>query len=278
MSDTGKTEFLRAFSDISRAIREAGLNGGIVCLHSSLKSFGALEQGPDSVIQPFVRAGCTLIVPAFTYECEITTPMGERIPQNGYRSSFPCPYETALPFNRSSAMISKEMGTIPARILTHRDRFRGDHPLNSIAGLGPLAGEIVAYQTSLDVYGPYKRAYRCERAFLVLAGVDLTKATPIHYAEEHAGRRLFRRWAKYADGSIWQVATGSCSEGFEKVAPKVRPLEQVIRVLESRWRIYPFRAFVDTVSAAIREDPAVTKCDDPECTRCADAIRGGPVI
>jgi aminoglycoside 3-N-acetyltransferase len=278
MADEGRETHLRTFAEISEAVHASGLDRGIVCLHSSLKSFGRLKEGPDSVIQPFVQAGCTLVVPAFTYECEVITPLGDRIPQNGYCSTLPFRYETAEPFSRSSTFISKEMGAVPARTLAYRERVRGNHPLNSLVALGPFAAEIMASQTTLDVYGPYKRAYRHERAFLVLAGVGLTKATPIHYAEEHAGRRLFRRWARYADGSIWQVAVGSCSKGFENFAPKVRSIEQRIQVLESQWRIYPFRAFVDAVSAAIVENPVISHCGESECTRCGDAVRGGPIL
>jgi aminoglycoside 3-N-acetyltransferase len=265
-------------NELDYAIRWNGLSGAVICLHSSLKSFGRVEGGAETVLQAFLQNGCTLLVPAFTYDCEVPIPEGHHLARNAYNPHDVSSYEDALGYDPSSDLISPEMGQIPARLLALPGHLRGAHPLNSFAALGPRAEALIRAQAALNVYGPYKVAFERENAFLVLAGVDLTSATPLHYAEERAGRRLFRRWAKLADGSIIETEVGSCSDGFNRLLAPLHPLETQARVGQSLWRIYPLRPFIETASAVIRRDPEITRCIDPFCQRCADAIAGGPLL
>ncbi len=262
-------------SDLARAIRSSGLSKSVVALHSSLKSFGRLEGGPESLLQAFVRAGCTLLAPTFTYACEVSPQRDIR--QNGLEPGFIVDVRHSIDFDQNASFLSPDMGSIPACLLQTAGRMRGHHALNSLTGLGPLAAAVIAEQSALNVYGPYKWLYDYPRAYLLLAGVNLTKATPIHFAEERAGRRLFRRWAREA-GAIIESETGGCSEGFENLEPGLRAIERRLYVGPSLWRIYPFREFVDRVSHAILANPAITHCDNPHCARCNDALRGGPLL
>jgi hypothetical protein len=123
-----------------------------------------------------------------------------------------------------------------------------------------------------------KQSYDDPAAYIVLAGVGLTKATPIHLAEERSGRRLFRRWAKMADGTELEVEEGGCSEGFENLAPYVKAVEKQTRVGESLWRIFPLRGFIDAIVPVLRENPSITHCENENCARCNDAVRGGPLL
>lgn len=252
--------------------------GSVICLHSSLKSFGHLEGGADTLIRAFIDQGCTLLVPTFTYGCAAPPPLGRRILQNAWDDSAALQEEDTVAYDKNSTLVERDMGAIPARLLQMQGRVRGDHPFNSFSALGPLAGELIGAQTPLDVYGPFKAALSRPSARLTLVGVDLTKATPIHLAEELAGRRLFRRWARNADGAVQEVAVGSCSEGFNNLADAVREIETSVTVGQSRWRVYPFGAFIDAVTAAIVQNPQITHCADPNCTRCNDAVRGGPLL
>jgi hypothetical protein len=45
----------------------------------------------------------------------------------------------------------------------------------------------------------------------------------------------------------------------------------------SRWRLFDAGTLVRTAADAIREHPEITRCDEPECIECDDAIAGGPV-
>jgi aminoglycoside 3-N-acetyltransferase len=241
-----------------------------------MRSFGPLEGGADAVIQAFLDLENTLIVPTFTYMCEIPIPEDRRIPQNGYPP--PYPYDPAVPYRAADRTVSEEMGILPARVLARDDHIRGDHPLNSITGIGPASGRIIQGQTPLDVYAPYRSACEEQGALLILAGVDLTRATAVHYAEACAGRRLFRRWALLENGQKMETAVGSCSEGFRQLEETVRPIERRIHVAASVWRIYPLKDFIDRLAAAIREQPSLTACGSPQCGRCRDAVLGGPLI
>ena len=264
--------------ELFQTIQASPLKDNIVCLHSSLKSFGFLEGGPDTLIQAFLQNGCTLVMPTFTYDCEIPMPPDRLILQNSYAPEDISDFKSAAGYDKTSTMISSEMGAIPAWLLKMPARIRGEHPLNSFTAIGPLASEIISAQSPLNVYGPLKVIYSRPNAYLVLAGVDLTSATPIHFAEERAGRRLFRRWAKNSDGSAQEVEVGSCSDGFNNLDSFLKNIEENMQFGQSCWKIYPFCTFIDTVTDAILQNPPITHCANPDCERCNDAIKGGPLL
>lgn len=267
-----------SYAQLVEVIQAIGLAGSVVELHSSLKSFGHLDGGADTLIQAFLDQGCTLLVPTFTYAGSVPPPSDRQIRQNGWGDIELFELENVEAYDKKSKLASREMGAIPARLLEWEARVRGDHPLNSFAALGPLADELIASQSPLDVYGPLKSICDQPSAWLALIGVDLTKATPIHLAEEMSGRRLFRRWTRNAEGALQESAVGSCSDGFNNFAPALRQIETSLTVGQSKWRLYPFKAFIETVTETIAQDPQITHCADPYCARCNDAVRGGPLL
>ncbi|MBI5958688.1 MAG: AAC(3) family N-acetyltransferase [Chloroflexi bacterium] len=266
------------YADVVRAIESAGLVDRVIALHSSLKSFGHLEGGAETVVRAFLDTGCTLVVPTFTYGCQVSPPPGWTLAQNGDEGRHPFDMEHVTGFDSASPMIERSMGAVPAYILSLRARVRGDHPLNSFAAIGPQAAEIIAAQGMLNVYGPYKKMITRSDAYVLLIGVGLTRTTPIHFGEEQSGRRLFRRWAKQADGKVMEVEVGSCSDGFNHFDPVVNGIEKTIQVGDSQWRIFPFKPFIDTIAAVINQTPTITHCDDPDCIRCRDMVLGGPLL
>ncbi len=109
-------------------------------------------------------------------------------------------------------------------------------------------------------------------------GVGLTTLTLLHLAEVIAGRRPFIRWSRAPDGRPARVRAGECSKGFERLAPALAPIERVVEVGQSRWRVYDdAREVVARAADAIRDDPSITRCANPSCLECADAIAGGPI-
>jgi aminoglycoside N3'-acetyltransferase len=264
--------------DISNAADLLELSGGIVCLHSSLRSFGRVEGGADTVVAGLLNKGITIIVPTFYYGAIVCPPPEKRIIQNGTDySSLPAPGEV-VSYRPLPQMIDKSMGAVPACVLKMKECERGDHPINSLSAVGPKAKEIIECQKPLDVYAPFRKLYGREDAFIVLAGVDLRRATAIHFAEQLAGRRLFRAWAEITGGLILETEVGSCSEGFNKLKAFTDPIERSIHVGESLWRVFPFRKFIDAVTEAIKSNQSITHCEDDNCLRCNDAVSGGPVV
>jgi aminoglycoside N3'-acetyltransferase len=263
------------FSSLKSIIEKAELHNSALAIHSSLNSFGYLEGGAQTLIAAFLDAGCTLFAPAFTYGNQ--APVQREIPQNGSTPLLFLSREPEWGFDPQNNEISKSMGAIPASILATPGRARGAHPLNSFTAVGPLSEELISKQAPLDVYGPYKRLYRLPRSYVLLIGVDLRTATPIHYAEERAGRRLFRRWGKYMGRTV-ECQVGSCSAGFNHLLPFVQPVERVHKVGKSLWRLYPFLEFIDLIASAIQSKPMITRCQEPGCKNCVDAARGGPLL
>jgi len=262
--------------DARRGIRDLGLADATVIAHSSLRSFGRVEGGADTIVDAFIDEGSTLVVPAFAAPIfAVEPPEGMRPERNGY--DYDDAHDAAgrsRIFTTDDNAISASMGAIPAAVLARPERIRGNNPLCSFAAVGPRA-DLIREQRPLDVYAPL-RILAARNGFALLIGVGLERMTLIHLAEERAGRTLFRRWANAADGKPMEVEVGSCSDGFGRLEPVLGPLARETIVGRSRWRAFPARAVVDVAADAIRADPGITDCGSPDCRRCGDAIAGGP--
>jgi len=70
--------------DIRNAVRQLGLSGLPVCLHTSLSSFGHLEGGAEAVVGGFLIEGCTVLVPTFSDGFAIPPPPHIRPERNGW--------------------------------------------------------------------------------------------------------------------------------------------------------------------------------------------------
>ena len=264
--------------DITRAVRTLELQNRPVCLHSSLRSFGFVEGGAETVIQSFLDEGCTVLVPTFT-DKEVASPADQSPPQNGYDYTRSTTHHThsKTPYSPDSNDVAGDMGAVPKALVRLPGRVRGDHPLDSLSAVGPLAHKLVGGQTSLDPYAPFRRLAELG-GYVVLLGVGLTRMTLLHGAEQRAGRNLFRRWVSDKNGETVSVLVGGCSEGFEALAPVLAGLEHTHTVGASRWRVFPARETSEYAAAAIRAQPELTACGDATCERCADAVRGGPEV
>src|SRR5260370_39300659 len=64
--------------DIAAGLRRLDLAGKPVCLHSSLRSFGTVAGGADSVVDAFVAERCTLMMPSYSWE-QFAVPPTERL-------------------------------------------------------------------------------------------------------------------------------------------------------------------------------------------------------
>jgi aminoglycoside 3-N-acetyltransferase len=72
------------------------------------------------------------------------------------------------------------------------------------------------------------------------------------------------------------VETGSCSEGFPRLAPYLDHLSRATAVGTSRWSAYPLAETLRTAVEQMRIDPGITRCANDGCRRCSDSIAGGP--
>jgi aminoglycoside 3-N-acetyltransferase len=268
-------------SDLDRGIERLGLSGQVACLHSSLKSFGYVDGGADAIVDAFLDAGCTLLVPTFTgTRFEVRPPADQVIERNGWSSTevSALPERTDVVFTPDLDLIdTREMGQIATSVLRRPGRVRGNHPHNSFTALGPRASMLVRDQAWDDVYAPLREITK-QRGSIVMAGVGLNRMTLLHFSETLSGRRLFRRWATGADGTAIPVPIGSCSEGFPNLESAIGTLSTQAMVGHSAWRVFPATETVTTSAAIIRNEPGITHCGSEECLRCPDAIAGGPII
>jgi aminoglycoside N3'-acetyltransferase len=264
--------------DIRAAARKLGVGSLPVCVHASLRSFGIVEAGADTVIDALLAEGCTVMAPTFTEAFAVAPPSHRLLPRNGWTGGESLGVEPRREiYAPDTTAIDRDMGAIPAALVRREGRVRGNHPLDSFTALGPLATELISPQTSDDVYAPF-RVLAEHGGFVLLMGVGLTRMTLLHEAERVAGRTLFRRWAPGPDGEPTMATTGGCSEGFDAFEPYLRVLARETRVGASRWRAFPAEATIAAAAAAIRGRPDITHCRNPSCTRCDDAIAGGPIL
>lgn len=245
----------------------------------SLRSFGGIEGGADTLLDGLLDVGCTVMVVTGSHAAfGQRPPKGMRPARNGtnYSDTSWWPETHDRIFTPHSADIDESLGVFPRLVVERNDRHRGDHPLSSLSAIGPLAAQLVGSQDPLNVGAPLEELVAHE-GNVVLMGVGLTRMTLIHLAEERAGRTRFRRWARLRDGTVQMVESGSCSEGFEKLAPSLAPVRREVTVGGSQWSAYPAAEVLELATRAIEADPSITHCGQ-RCDRCDDAVVGGPLI
>src|SRR6187402_3149305 len=69
--------------DIRNAARSAGLSGHPVCIHASLRSFGWVKGGAQTVIDGLLAEGCTVLVFTLTFAFSSPPPSDRRPARNG---------------------------------------------------------------------------------------------------------------------------------------------------------------------------------------------------
>jgi adenylate kinase family enzyme/aminoglycoside N3'-acetyltransferase len=269
--------------EIAQVAKHLGIGGQALCLHASLRSFPKLERGPKTLIDGLLSTGATVMVATMSGEWfGVPPPRHDRpacnamdyVATDDQAASAPWRGFTEI-YDPSRVEVDAWLGTTSAYVASRPDRVRA--PLSgTFSAVGRLASQLVSAETEADVFGPL-RALRDADGWVVLAGVGLTTMTMLHLAEVEAGRRPFVRWMRASDGNPMRIRVGECSGGFERLAPVLASQERRALVGASRWRAYPARAVLALAVDAIRSDPSITRCGDPDCRECPDAIAGGPI-
>ncbi len=262
--------------EIRRAVDALGLSGLPVCLHASLRSFGWVSGGADGIVDGFLAAGVTLLVPTFSASVfAAPAPAGHRpLPFNCEGDgSIPARVDRSagVPFQVSCTDIDPEMGAIPVAVLARDGARRGNHPLSSFTAIGPEAAELVAAQSPEEVFAPLWRLARYGGG-VVLAGTDLSSATILHLAEQRAGLRLLVRWAYGPDGRTIEVRHGGCSRGFVRLAGALAEIQRDTLVGPSRWRVFKAAEMLSLATAAFGQDAGAGICSNTDCCRCRDQV------
>jgi hypothetical protein len=155
-------------NDIMNFIQRNNLEDSIICLHSSLKSFGFVEGGANAVLDAFMECGCTLVCPAFYWKGFL--PPQKNYTQNGmdYESTQKASYGLmidSISYEENPEQIDVSMGIIPKTLLTYPQAIRTKNPMNSFCVAGQLADKLVNGHTANIVDSVYT-AYTVTKIFI----------------------------------------------------------------------------------------------------------------
>ncbi len=262
--------------EIRSVLQSNNLNGKSISIHSSYKSLGKVNGGPQAIIDTFLEEDCTLLAPTFSYSY-MRGPIKELSPKNNawdYNVVDEYGANTDDIYNTDSKILDSNMGIISKLILEMQNSYRGNNPLDSFSAVGHKSEELTKYQTAIDIYSSFKNLIE-DDGFVVLIGVSYDRMTLIHHCEKEIGRNMFIRWALDKKSRTIPVETGGCSAGFINMSKELDKLAIEVKVGLSIWKIYRAKDVYKSVKSILEADPEITRCSDKSCIYCRDAILGG---
>lgn len=259
-----------SYRDLHSGLRALDVpQGKPVIVHASLRAFGEVRGGADTLLGALLQLHPRLMAPAHTYLTMI-------IPEDGPDRNGML-YGSGADLNRMAEAFHADMpcdrlmGALPERLRRHTAARRSSHPILSFTGIGVEAA--LERQTLADPLAPVGALVE-EDGWVMLLGVDHTVNTSIHWAEKQAGRRQFLRWALMDRTVVECPGFPGCSLGFEQAAPHLEEFTRRAVVGAAVVRALPLRPMVERIIDLIQEDELALLCDDPPCERCA-AVRDG---
>ena len=251
------------YDELKSAFLELGLSKKPVIAHASLKPFGYIHHGADTVLQALSECVQSLIMPTFTYKTMITPEVGP--PNNGITygvdgdlNKMAQPYTISMPTDPM-------MGILPETLRNHPLAKRTSHPILSFAGLN--ADLALGAQTLYEPFAPIG-ALADQDGWVVLINVDHSVNTSIHYAEKLAGRKRFIRWALLGNRVVECPNFPGDSSGFNTIESYVRPETRRVDMGEASIQAVPLRRLFEAVQEVIKLDPLALLCQRTDCERC----------
>ena len=244
-------------------LRDLRLKDAPVIVHSSLKSFGPVDGGAETVVDALEKVFATIIVPTFTYKTMVIPLTG---PENNAIN-----YGSGTDLNRMAEFFTPRMpadplmGVIPETLRKHSHAKRSTHPIQSFAGIN--AANILAAQTISHPLGPLD-ALEEQDGWVLLLGVNHSVNTSIHFAEKLAGRRQFIRWALTPKGVVECPGFPGDSAGFQAIAPQIEKFTRRVKIGDALVQAVPMKMLFKVVVALINENPLALLCQQADCERC----------
>ncbi|PWH12096.1 MAG: hypothetical protein DDG60_14950 [Anaerolineae bacterium] len=234
-----------------------------VLAHASLRSFGHIEGGADTLISALLPNVAALMMPAHTYVTMIT-PLsgpanngivyGRRQDQNRMAE----PFSPTMPADRLMGIVAETLRQRPGA-------KRSMHPILSFTGIN--VDRALKSQTLEEPFAPIRMLAEND-GWVLLLGVDHTVNTTVHYAEKLAGRRQFIRWALTENGIIDCPNFPGCSAGFKSLERDLAPFTRQIMVGQATVRAMPMQAIIEVVKHRLARNPKDLLCSDLTCERC----------
>ncbi|MBD3183284.1 hypothetical protein GF312_13390 [Candidatus Poribacteria bacterium] len=248
LEDDKLTKIVKQFN-IVKGLRKLHLKtGDIAFIHSSLKSFGYVEGGAETVIKALLEVlgdDGTLVVPIFR------------------RYFWDGPDQVWDRDNSSSFM-----GIISEKVRTWPGSERSHHAPHPVAAVGRLAKDITDRYNKTDFApdSPFARMMELN-AWIIMIGVDYNTCTMIHLVEEKL-QVPYRRWIMLPGIVIEDGVSERRSYPFYARYPGVncdfipmgrrmekQGLVNSVKVGKSKILAFHSRDLYDSVTKALKEDP-----------------------
>ena len=254
-------------SDLRTGLAKLGLAKHLVIAHASLKAFGHIDGGPETMLNALLESVRGVIMPVFTYKPMLNPEVGP--PQNGmtYGSETDL-NKMAAPF-RPDMPADKMMGILAETLRKHPKAKRSSHPIQSFAGI--RADALINSQRMYDPLAPIGVLAE-QDGWALLLGVDQTVNTSIHYAEKLAGRLQFIRWALVQDRVVECPGFPGDSSGFNAIGSAVEKYTRRVQIGNAMVQAVHLKSLIKVVMDQIRGNPFALLCQRPDCERC-NAVR-----
>jgi len=251
------------YAFLEEAFGNLGLGNVPVIAHASLRAFGHIEGGADSLISALLPNLGALMMPTHTYNTMLTPRAGP--PHNAMTYGQQQDLNRMAEFFHPRMPADRMMGRVAETLRLRPDSRRSMHPIQSFAGVN--VRNALAAQTLADPLAPLRLLAESD-GWVLLLGVDHTVNTTIHLAEKIAGRKQFTRWALTPEGVVQTEGFPGCSAGFQALAPEVESITRRMQIGEALVQALPMRPLIQTVYKRLQRNPKDLLCENPACERC----------
>jgi len=253
--------------ELKTGLAKLGLGKSLVIAHASLKAFGHIEGGAETMLEALLDSVRGVIMPTFTYKTMLNPDVGP--PRNGITYGSEADLNKMAEAFHPDMPADKMMGTLPETLRKHPKAKRSMHPIQSFAGV--RADAILNSQTIYNPLAPIG-ALAERDGWVLLLGVDQRVNTSIHYAEKLGGRMQFIRWALLQDRVVECPGFPGDSEGFEALAPDVEKYTRRVEIGNALVQAVHLNSLIKVVVDQLNKNPFALLCQRQDCERC-NAVR-----
>lgn len=260
---------------IKKSLSEIGLKKrDIVFVHSSLSALGYIKGGADTVIDAFLETlgpdGTLLMA---------NHPAPFTIIEDGLGK---CSRQGKQPFNPKTTPSS--VGKIADSFWRKKGVMRSLHPSHSVAGIGPLAKEMLSGHSltskPFSRESPFGKMLDYNGYFLFF-GAEMTSATFFHALEEWHNLPYLQEGKVLVDcnGREKKVTINGLPSGHRdfytlpnKIMSRLKKKKTDIKIKKvglGRIKMVKAKELYEKLSEIIDEEPDIFLCDNKECDFCS---------
>jgi aminoglycoside 3-N-acetyltransferase len=255
------------YSEIKAGLESLNLKRHQVIAHASVRAFGRMDGGAETLLQALIDSTRGVVMPTFTYKTMLNPDVGPANNGMAYGTQGDL-NKMAEPFHPDMP-VDPMMGILPEVLRVHPQAKRSSHPIQSFAAIN--ADAVIHSQNIFNPLAPIGMLAE-SNGWVLLLGVDHMVNTSIHFAEKLAGRVQFIRWAMTRERVIECPGFPGDSEGFNAIAPDVEKYTRRTMIGGAWVQAVHLQSLVNVVVQKIRQDPFALLCNRPDCERC-NAVR-----